>query len=395
MGNTYRGLFKSTLLAIALIAISFSSIDVQARSCNSFFAPLNNARVQDFAPSNLPLKQNSELKVVTWNLLNFRIGEAENVQNANQLSEVLSQKYKNVRSLKPKKNGFDKSELDLEKIEQVFKDLNADIYVFQEVLGIRSLKFFVKKYLNDEYDVHLEKGNDERGIQIAFAVKKSLQVDVELQSHKHLRWDHSKGPYNRDTPVFSRDLPALFIRQKDGSNARASAEPDLVILGTHFKSKRETEGDHESTIWRTYQAEVSAKIVSELNERFNKKVPIMLTGDFNTDVMKAPETATLRGAMKDSLDLMGDKLTADDKVTHTFHPHKGRTHATQTDAQFMNEALASRIVNSLVYHYEDLSGRQKVYTTKYETKIYPLHFDHRKENPSDHMPIIGIYDMTK
>ena len=317
-------------------------------------------------------------------MFNFKIQEAEYPRG----SEAARRTPKNIQF------EFSKSEEKLIEIKRVIEDLNADILVLQEVFGKASLEHFVKRYLGDKYDVLLRRGNDERGIQVGFLVKKSLNAHYSLESYKDIRIQRDYGIYHRGMPVFSRDLPALYLRQKDGSNSRAKDDPDLIVLGGHFKSKRPTPGDFESNMRREIEAETAARIFQDINNQHGGRVPIALLLDTNTR-QSSPEIQSLRSVTKDSLDLMGNKITLDERVTHTFHPRGARLDAKQVDAQLLNDKMASLLTNSYVYHYKDQNGKNKIYLGDYTSKIYPIFFGQRKKNPSDHFPVVGIYDMTK
>ncbi len=266
----------------------------------------------------------------------------------------------------------------------------------------------MREYLADKYDVILEKGNDERGINVGFLVKKSLNVKFELKSHKHLKYGKDHGVYPAGTPIFARDLPVLYLRQQDGSNSRASEDPDLVVLGMHLKSKRPTEGDFESTSRREVEIQTAAKILQQTEEHYGGKVPVLLAGDLNTYI-ESKEASALRNSFDDSLSLMGDRLSFGQKVTHTFHPlvpaynpsmagrkFEGEVQPHQVDVQYLNSAMTRRLLKSYVYHYKDHNGEIKVYYGRRgDPAIYPKTFQERKKNPSDHMPVVAEYDMTR
>lgn len=385
MGKVRLGFLTilGSLLSFSILINPIDSAFARGSACVSVFSKPQDIRA--FIPGQGGLRNNTKLKIVTWNVLDLKIPEAE-YPAGSEAARNTSQRDQTQ---------FAKSEGQLLMMKRVMEDMDADIYVLQEVFSRESLKYVVEKYLGDKYEVVIEKGNDERGINVGFLVKKTLNVSFELQSHKDLRFKQNYGVYPAGLPIFARDLPALYLRQKDGSNSRASDDPDLVVLGAHFKSKRSTNGDFESTNRREVEAQSAAKIVMELDKQFGGKVPVLLAGDFNTRIMEASETKALRENLKESLSLMGDKLTYDDKVTHTYHPFKRRMDAKQVDAQLLNDALAGKLVKSYVYHYKDQNGQDKVYTGKWESKSYPLTIGHRKQNPSDHMPIVAIYDMTK
>jgi hypothetical protein len=392
LGKLCTGLFKTTLGIVLTFILLTDTAFARAPGvalCESLFRKPESLviRANPFPVKPrqaIALREHANLKVVTWNIFNFKIQEAEYPPG----SEIARKTPRNEQFK------YAKSHEALVNIKRVLEDLDADILVLQEVFSKASLEYFVREYLENQYDVVLERGNDPRGIQVGFLIKKSLNVEYELQSHKHLRLSQRQGVYPAGTPIFSRDLPALYLRQKDGSNSRASDDPDLVVLGAHFKSKRPTPGDFESNLRREIEAETAARIFQDINQRYGGRVPIALLLDTNTR-QTSPEIQSLRSVTRDSLDLMGRKISKEERVTHTFHPHKAPLDAKQVDAQLLNDAMANLIKDSYVYRFKDQNGQEKVYEGKWETKIYPIQFSQRKKNPSDHFPVVGIYDMTK
>lgn len=372
MGNFIYALSKSSVLAVALLFTLVISDHIEARECRGFFADVSETGLRGLSlqQSQFPkLRENSQLKIVTWNMLNLTIPKVNS------------------------KTGL-KDDWAISELAKAANEINADIYVIQEVSRIEALKYLVKRYLNDEYEVVSERGNV-AGSQIGFLIKKSLDIDFELKTHKDITYSKRHGIYRAGEPVFVRDLPELYLRQKDGSSISPSQAPDIVVLGAHFKSKMKTRGDRESSIKREYEAQMSAVIIQNLEKRFNREVPIVLAGDFNTEVMKSKETESLRFVLKDSLTLMGNKLSPDQRVTHTLHSYKGKVSARQIDGLLINNAMARKLIDARVYHYRDSLGQEKIFVNGSQTKFYPLTYQQRSTNPSDHMPIIGIYDMTR
>lgn len=388
MGILGRGLFKALIGFVLLSSFLTTHSYAKAPSCARIFdlkvgLYSGNGAVQEAGVFS-SLRYNPRLKVVTWNLLDLKIPEAEYPYG----SKIYRETPENLQLKDAKSEG------QLLQMKRVFDDINADIYVLQEVFSRESLQYLVREFLGDKYHVVVERGNDERGIQVGFLIKKSLNVSYEIQSHKDLRLQNDYGVYPRGTPIFARDLPALYLRQMDGSNARAKDDPDLVVLGAHFKSKRPTAGDFESTNRRELEARTAAQIFSEINNRYDGKVPVALLLDSNASY-QAAETQSLRSVAQETLSIAPNKITEEDRVTHTYHPRKGMMNAKQVDMQFVNKALATRLLKSYVYRFKDTNGKNKVYEGKWESKEYPLTIKHRNTNPSDHMPVVAIYDMTK
>src|SRR5690606_30618701 len=151
--------------------VSLFSIELYAKgpSCARIFdLKVNNYNSSDNNPLG-SLRYNPRLKIVSWNLLDLKIPEAEYPYG----SKIYRDTPENLRYKDAKSEG------QLLQMKKVFDDINADIYVLQEVFSRESLQHLVREYLGDKYHVVVERGNDERGIQVGFLIKKGLNVDYE------------------------------------------------------------------------------------------------------------------------------------------------------------------------------------------------------------------------
>ena len=90
--------------------------------------------------------------------------------------------------------------------------------------------------------------------------------------------------------------------------------------------------------------------------------------------------------MKDSFDLSTTKLTAEERITHTFHPRGAETKNSQLDAVLANKSGSSLISKAEVYRYKNTDG---------SIKSLPKTYDERELNPSDHFPVIVEIDLSK
>lgn len=376
------------LVFVALGTVLFLIVPnhyAQAQSCERIFLETPPSKSQS-------LTRNKKLKIATWNLLNFKIARAEDsAPRTPGLKDRLAQKYSNVTYMKEREERA-KTESELQIIKKVMEDLNADIFVFQEVAGIKSLKYFMKNYMNDKYVVYYKEDlASPHGFQIAFAIKRTLGVAADIESSKDLsRQDLG----NRALHIFKRDFPILYVRDKDDSQIRPNKDPKMIIIGAHFKSKIDSPGDPESHHLRTAQIEASVQVIKKLDDRLNHKVSMMLAADANTDVHSG-EIESTKDLLQDSMDVAGVQST-EQRVTHTFHPHDGPMSAHQYDTQMINKVLATKLVDSYVYHYKSSDGKDKTYVDRNGVrKPYPQSFEQRQKNVSDHMPVVAIYDMTR
>ena len=258
---------------------------------------------------------------------------------------------------------------------------DLDVAVLQEVEDLQKCKNYARDYLKDRYEVLLATGNDKRGIQVAYLVKKDLPFQIKLDSHANTRAFYSV--VGQEIPIFSRDLPALRI-WADSQNT-ASEDPLVVFYGTHFKSKRSKDGDSESRILRRTQVETAAAIIRKDRDA-HPSTFIMIAGDFNGDVHKDAEFAPIKKVLADAFDLQSRKLSEADRVTHTYHPREGATQFSQIDAFFVSGDKAQYIEEAFVHRYKDGEGN---------IKPVPQTWEERELNPSDHFPVIFKMNFRK
>lgn len=265
------------------------------------------------------------------------------------------------------------------KILRIGRDLNesgqplAHFIISPEIETLRAADhLFNSGNLAGKYRSVLIEGNDERGIDVGFAVRADLDVILEAETHKHTLWN---DPAERQPMrLFSRDLPVVIVKD------RATKKALLILIGTHAKSKRDRPGDPESTMLRTAQHEAS-KLIIQSYERAYPSTPILLGGDFNTDVRHGREVVAIRSSMKEALDISG----ATERITETYFPPTGGVVASQFDAIFMN-AATSRLVKKaeVLPEYDRITGRRLG---------VPKSFDDRQRNyPSDHRAVAVVFE---
>lgn len=246
----------------------------------------------------------------------------------------------------------------------------TDIGVFQEIEGMEAFDSFNRDFVGDLFEPLLKRGNDGRGIEVGMLVKRDLPFTLEYRSHRDRLWhDPVTGSRAR---VFSRDLPALIVR------AEGSAKPLLILLGTHFRSKNDRDGDPESEIMREGQADAAAAVINGLKQEFGATVPIILAGDFNGNFNRERAFATMRRAldMEDPFNVLN--VGEPERITHTYHPQGEPRHTDQLDYLLVSRNILACIKDAYVYRYKDDKGR---------VKPIPQTKNQRKKNPSDHFPV--------
>lgn len=324
------------------------------------------------APAGVPLRSLEsiqELKVGSYNVLNLFENVGKHVPDPDNPG-----KLKKISEARPKE------EASLRAQGRIILENDLDVVTLAEVENIAALRDFNERFLDGKYAVHLIEGNDERGIDVAFLVKKDLPLSVEQRSHKEETWlDPVLGGGPR--ALFSRDLTALVVR------VPGKAQPLFVMFGTHYKSKRDRDGDPESGLLRAAQVRRTAEIVSRYRAEFGDGVPMMLAGDFNGEVGKDAAFRPLFEAagLSDSFDALPNPPSDKDRVTHTFHPKGGATHAGQMDAVLVSGALRGAVKRAEVYRYKNDDGT---------VRALPATYEERSRNPSDHFPVIVTLDFV-
>jgi endonuclease/exonuclease/phosphatase family metal-dependent hydrolase len=327
-------------------------------SCQTLFTPARASGT--FAKRSL--EQINSLRFMTYNVKNLftHVGEFNRV---------------GPNAFKKTKDAEEKPLVELHGISRAINESNPDILVMQEVEGLAALQDFSSRFLGNQYRAMLIEGNDPRGIDIGFLVKRDLPFHIKMESYRHMLWKDPADNYQPE-PVFSRDLPALLIYRL-GETDLQRARPLMVILGNHAKSKRDRPGDPESNLLRSTQYHRARMIIESYFERFGPNLPLIMAGDFNTDVQNSFEVKPVTDRLTDVLDLRG--VSTMDRITHTFHPQGRPAERRQIDAILVSPELKDSVTTALVYRYKNAAGVQKP---------IPATYSDREQNPSDHFPIV-------
>ncbi|MBI3542988.1 MAG: hypothetical protein HY075_06925 [Deltaproteobacteria bacterium] len=326
----------------------------------------------DLSTPKRPLEKLDRLRIGSYNVENLflHLGHHEPVPGTRGMNRVTEQKIKPLNKI--------------DGVARAILDMKLDIVVVQEVEDIEALQSLAEHHLNGEYQAILVEGNDPRGIDVGFLIKKDLPFEIENHSFRKETWVDPRLRDAEPSPIFSRDLPALVIRAQ---GAPKDSAPLLVLLGTHFKSKRPLKDpnaikpDPESAIARGAQVKRAAEIILRYKQQYGNDLPIMLAGDFNGAVNLEPEFRSLhdRAGMDDAFDVGDHKISGNDRVTHVYFPGRGEApDAKQMDAIFVSPELKDSITKTGVYRYKRNDGKE-----------YPLPRNKhiRDKNPSDHFPI--------
>ncbi len=196
-----------------------------------------------------------------------------------------------------------KPRVEIEKLAETLRKLNADVVALQEVENRFYLERVVQAFLRDMgYEVVLFEGNDTRGIDVA--VLSRLPVGP-VTSHRHLRFLTEDGK----PMAFNRDLLQVRV-QPPGA-------PAFDVYVVHLKSKR---GGDETTPIRMGEATVVRRILDE-RLRAEPEARFLLCGDFN-DTLDSRPVQTILGAGPTALVNVAAEIPEADRISYNQEPHR-------------------------------------------------------------------------
>lgn len=275
------------------------------------------------------------LKIFSQNFENLGEFAEHKVELVNENGVMVSKKINYT---------MEKSENQKRRLAKRIEIVDPDIIVATEVKDLQSGIDFSNRYLGGKYEVLLIEGNDSRGIDVCFFVKKTLNLDLEIESFKDY-----KSKLNPSAPVFSRDFPVLKLRE---AGARKDSAPLLAIFGTHLKSRLgAVDGKDKTVTKRGEQVLASMEIAGEL-ERSVPEIGIIITGDHNNDVQKAIEFEPYyRNGFEDTLNLVRNSPPREERDTQYFETVEGGTtiiKKSQLDMAIVNKLLQKFVLFSTI-----------------------------------------------
>jgi endonuclease/exonuclease/phosphatase family metal-dependent hydrolase len=272
------------------------------------------------------------------------------------------------------KNTYAQSAKSPEQVREMFRIINEedpDVLFMQEVESLAALERANKELLGDRYRVILNPGSDP--IHVAVLIKKDLPFDYTVASEGNRR---SVETLSDGEKLFTRDFPVIRLFPKGMS--QPGAAPLMVLMGHHYKSKRDRPGDPQSRKVAAAQFGATRSIVAELLEKYCAELPVFLAADFNRDVRTDAEPQILMDLMKDTLNLAKETVAPESRVTQTFHPPQGGVVNNQLDAILATAAMNNLIMSGHIPRYRNPDGTEKP---------LPETFSQRSRNPSDHFPV--------
>lgn len=341
--------------------------DSYIRFGNKELGPIAYLRSNNSAPKR-PITDISKLKIMGQNFEN--LGSFVEVQrNGDVEKKVIVEKpesHKRTLALRIKKQ-------------------DPDIIIAAEVKDIQTATEYAEKYLDGLYQPILVEGNDQRGIDVCFFIKKDLPFDIQVQSHKEI-------PTSQEEvidPLFSRDLPVLLIRQP---NALPKSQPLMVLAGVHYKAQMpDPVKDKKAQIRRAKQVTGTVKILQKLKETYPDS-PIFLSGDFNNDVRdkKSEFKPFYENSFNDAMNIAKDSPPEEQRGTQYFFFEEKAPPGQQ--GTLSNEQLDVVFADTNGQKYILSAGIQRDVDEKGIERPKPQSPDEVNQRASDHDGVFAVID---
>jgi exonuclease III len=273
--------------------------------------------------------------------------------------------------------------------------MNPDIVCVNEVGGLESLGNFARLFLGDGYTAHLIEGNSDRGIDVGYLVKKDFPLRAEIRTHKErplqFLYPHEQQTnlFNQGTEMqplkshyFSRDCAEMRFYGAD------PAKPEMVFLLVHLKSKLDPDNiDPYGKERRRAELNTLVKIYREVREEFTPAVPVLVAGDFNGCARRDQLAEEFRELADTDLETVVEivGLNGEAAATQFQFQRGGNIQFLQIDFILVSPELKANLISEGVEIFRYLS----------DVKIplpLPKTLDQRLYMPSDHYPVIAIFN---
>jgi len=269
-------------------------------------------------------------------------------------------------------------------LAQCILEEGPHLIALNEVGGLESLENFNRLFLRDSYQVFLEEGNSDRGIDVGYLVRRDWKKTFKLISHKerpiNFLYPHEiGGEANKKSHLFSRDCSELQV-----FSSTDSSEPDLIFFLVHLKSKLDTDGiDPFGNLRRGAEVATLVSIYEDSKVKYPKASRVVL-GDFNGVARgdkREPEFDVIyeRTDLKNALELA--QVEEEFCTTQVQFARTGKRSLFQFDYIFLSEDLHAKLDPNETY----------VYRYKNDLGIHsslPTNFDEKVAQPSDHYPVV-------
>jgi hypothetical protein len=277
-------------------------------------------------------------------------------------------------------------------LAQIFKDIDADIFMLCEVGGPESLNNFNQLFLDGKYSTALIEGNSDRNIDVGFLIRKNMGFYFDLQSNKdrpiNYLYPHQRPPTDefsdnleskhQSSQKFSRDAAELRLFMEDVD------KPFLMILLTHLKSRLDPERiDPQGFERRQAELLTLVEVQKEMRQK-SPNTPLIVAGDFNGHAGRPHpdpefEALYLETDLQDVLEL--SETPKADRATYYQLRNNHKADGRQIDFCFLSKHAQTLLKKSSphVYRFKDEYGLKMGIPTTLEAKL---------NLPSDHYPLV-------
>ncbi|MCC6138888.1 MAG: endonuclease/exonuclease/phosphatase family protein, partial [Bdellovibrionaceae bacterium] len=249
-------------------------------------------------------------------------------------------------------------------------DINPDVLLLVEVGGRESLEHFNHYFLKDAYVPHFVETNSNRSIDLAFLVKKELKLNAKVISNRDL--PVRPGAYRGSSFAtrFSRDVAELQLFNGD--------HLELIVLLTHLKSKISTDTDFQGRDLRRAEAEALVELYKQISKK-NPKVPIVVGGDLNSDLLSPELEALAQTDLSDFQELIA--TPTEERISFVHFDYQGQAHPQVLDYLLVSPQLKSCVIKEKSFTYR--------YKSFYDLPHpLPTTIHQRYHMPSDHFPLV-------
>jgi endonuclease/exonuclease/phosphatase family metal-dependent hydrolase len=307
----------------------------------------------------------TELRICTYNLENLFLGME--YYNGEDLSAVTEEQWRGFALAQFRRR--QKPLFKLRGLAKAIRDIDPDVLMGVEVGGRESLENFNRYFLDEAYVPHFVETNSDRGIDLAYLVRKGLPDQFETRS-------------NREMPLevesYLRTYKARFARGVAELCMSRDGDLKMIFLLVHLKSKISSDQDYQGTDLRTAEARALARLYQSRREE-SPDVPIVIGGDFNAPLSSAEFDELRATDIQDSLELLGHPSV--ERTTLVFFDYLKRAHAETLDYLLVSPHLQDRIV-------PDKTGVYR-YKTFYDIPLeLPEELKEKRLQPSDHLPVV-------
>lgn len=166
---------------------------------------------------------------------------------------------------------------------------NADIWLLQEVDSLASLQAFFANYVHRVADHRyghftLVEGNDRRGIDVGFTMRRDLAASQAMTVHSHAQATfHDLGVYDDDLAAMGRKTHDRVFQRDCLEIEIDFGKTTLTIFGCHFKSMNNgKENGREATLpLRRAEAKAVRRIIQQRFGAGWREANWVIAGDLN------------------------------------------------------------------------------------------------------------------